>query len=69
MNKTAPDLSIVIPCFNEAKNVTLVLEKLKKIIEQSRYFIEIIVIDGASTDETPKELAEVFSSLPSDNFK
>ena len=69
MKKTSPDLSIIIPCFNEAKNVTLVLEQLKKIIKQSKYSLEIIVIDGGSADNTPKELQEIFKSLPEDNFK
>ena len=69
MKKIVPDLSIVIPCFNEAKNVTLVLEEFQKIIEQSQYFIEIIIIDGGSTDDTPKELQEAFKRLPPDHFK
>ena len=64
-----PDLSIIIPCFNEATNITIVLQQLKKIVEQSIYFIEVIVIDGGSTDSTPQELEELFKILPDKNFK
>ena len=69
MKKILPDLSIVIPCFNEAKNVTLVLGQLHKITKESEKFLEVIVIDGGSTDNTPKELKEIFKTLPEDNFK
>ena len=62
MAKT-PNLSIVIPCFNEAKNVTFVLEAFQKIVDSSPHNIEIIAIDGGSTDETPQELKQVFGSL------
>jgi len=69
MREKMPDLSIVIPCFNEAKNATLTLKHLKEIIEKSQYFIEVIVIDGCSTDNTPEELKTIFQSLPKDYFK
>lgn len=69
MNTAIPDLSVIIPCFNEAKNVTLVLKEFKKIIDQSKYFIEIIIIDGGSTDDTPNELKEFFEELSPDHFK
>lgn len=69
MTGTAVDLSIIIPCFNEAKNVTLVLEALKKHVGQSAHNLEIIVIDGGSTDNTPGELQTAFKDLPQDNFK
>jgi len=64
-----PDLSIIIPCFNEATNITIVLQQLKKIVEKSIYFIEVIVVDGGSTDSTPQELEELFKILPNENFK
>ena len=69
MKKDNPNLSIVIPCFNEAKNITVLLKQLKKIITQSKYNIEVIVIDGGSTDTTPKELKSIFKFLPKKHFK
>jgi glycosyltransferase involved in cell wall biosynthesis len=64
-----PDLSIIIPCFNEAKNISIVLNQLEQIINQTKYNIEVVVIDGGSTDSTPTELKEKFETLPRDNFK
>ncbi len=63
------DLSIVIPCFNESTNITLVLKQLQRIVEESVYSIEVIVIDGCSTDNTPQELKETFKYLPKNNFR
>ena len=69
MTKTNAELSIVIPCFNEAKNVTVVLKQLDELIKGRNEHIEIIVIDGGSTDDTPNQLQEIFETLPKDNFK
>tara|TARA_B100000315_G_C14573599_1_gene586870 strand:+ start:1867 stop:2619 length:753 start_codon:yes stop_codon:yes gene_type:complete len=44
-----PKLSIVIPCYNEAGNLPVLLKKLETI--QSRE-IEVILVDNGSTDET-----------------
>ena len=63
------DLSIVIPCFNEAKNITIVLKKLEQMMLSRQESIEVIVVDGASTDGTPQELEAVFKYLPTDRFK
>lgn len=46
------DLTIVIPCFNEEENVTLILNKVKKLIQFQDFKTEIIVVDDQSFDKT-----------------
>jgi len=69
MTSQKTDLSIVIPCFNESKNVTIVLEQLTAIIKKQPYTVEVIVIDGNSTDNTPKELQAIYKFSSKDSFK
>ncbi len=57
-----PFLSIVIPVYNEAKRLPLMLIDIDKYFSESKYSYEIIVIDDGSTDET-KEFVEKFKSL------
>lgn len=45
-------ISIVIPCYNESKNIKLNLDIIKKDFEGFGYEHEIIVVDDGSTDET-----------------
>ena len=61
-------LSIVIPCFNEAKNITIVLQKFKDILQETSHRIEVIVVDGGSTDYTPQELTREFQALDPSKF-
>jgi glycosyltransferase involved in cell wall biosynthesis len=55
------DLSIVIPAFNEEKNVSLVHERLKDVLSQLKYDYEIIFVNDGSTDCTKKELLKLYS--------
>ena len=54
-------ISIVTSCFNEEDNISLLYKKLKEIAEKlsSRYNVEIIFIDNASTDFTQDELRKI----------
>ena len=47
-------LSLVIPCYNEAQNLPLLVERLDQIV--SRDDVEIILVDNGSSDETPELL-------------
>lgn len=51
MNK--PIISIIIPVFNEAKNIQIFLKQFKNNSE-----IEIIIVDGGSTDKTKAKITE-----------
>ena len=49
--------SLVIPCFNESKNIILLLDRLKKNISCEKY--EIIIVNNGSTDDTKKLLDKI----------
>ena len=49
MNK----LSIVIPCYNEEKNIEPLFKKIEEIINLDES-LEIIIVDNGSTDDTKK---------------
>ena len=51
MNKN-PELSIILPCLNEAQALGLCLAKIKKVIEKNNLDAEIIVVDNGSTDNS-----------------
>ena len=44
------DVSLIIPCFNEAKNLPILISRCKDIIE--KYPVEIILVDNGSTDDS-----------------
>ena len=52
--------SLVIPCFNEAKNLPLLLERCKVLI--ARPDIEVILVDNGSTDDSHQVLLTLLPS-------
>lgn len=52
-----PIISIIIPVLNEAKNIEYFLKQFKPCWE-----IEIIIVDGGSTDKTQAKIAELAAS-------
>lgn len=46
--------SLIIPCYNEAKNIPLLLERCQGLLARSD--VEVILVDNGSTDSTPQVL-------------
>jgi GT2 family glycosyltransferase len=58
---TRPNLTIIILNYNTAEWVTQCLESLKKnVVNTSRYDIDVVVVDNASTDDSPQVLKKHF---------
>lgn len=55
-------LSIVVPCYNEAKNIPLVLEKLGTVIRRDD--VEAILVNNGSTDNSAEVLKEILPKYP-----
>lgn len=54
--------SIVIPCYNEEKNIPLILDRLHKVI--NRDDIEIILVNNGSKDQSNKVLNKLVPQYP-----
>jgi glycosyltransferase involved in cell wall biosynthesis len=55
---------VSIPVHNEARTIGVLLWKVRKIMAEFGRDYEILVLDDASTDETPQVLARYATSLP-----
>ena len=57
-------ISIVIPTYNEEKNISKLLDRIRLVFLNSSINYEIIFIDDSSTDETVKEINKYNKALP-----
>ncbi len=48
-------IAVVIPAFNEQEGVAATINEIRKVLEDTSYAVEIIVVDDGSTDETANE--------------
>jgi len=55
----APELSLVIPCYNEAESIPYTLPALCSAFEKAEHALEIVAVDNGSSDRTPELLAEL----------
>lgn len=55
-------LSIIIPCFNEEKNIPLILTKFNEIVKRND--IEVVLVNNGSTDNSHAVLNKLLPNYP-----
>ncbi len=55
-------LSLVIPCYNEAANLPLLLERCARVARPGD--IEVVLVDNGSTDDSTRVLAQLLPKYP-----
>ncbi|MEK9131667.1 MAG: glycosyltransferase [Patescibacteria group bacterium] len=58
------DISVIIPCFNESKNLTEMVARLHALFLKKTITGQIILIDDASTDETHELIQNLKKDFP-----
>src|SRR5580693_7568696 len=59
-----PEISVVVPCFNEDAVLPETTRRLTASLEQIGRPFEIIYVDDGSRDNTPRILTEIYASDP-----
>jgi len=54
--------SLVIPCYNEAKNIPLLLERCRGVVARSD--VEVVLVDNGSTDDSAQVLLNLLPNYP-----
>lgn len=55
-------LSVIVPCYNEEKNIPIILEKFREAIKKEE--VEIILVNNGSTDKTAALLKQLLPDYP-----
>lgn len=51
-------VSIVIPCYNEEKNIAIVVERFKEIMPKFKAELELVLVDNGSKDNTLQQISK-----------
>ncbi len=62
MTRETPDLTVLIPFFNEEGNILPVIGEIADVLDGVNF--EIVAVDDASSDATPDELSEALRRWP-----
>jgi glycosyltransferase involved in cell wall biosynthesis len=60
-----PDVSFVVPCYNEEAIVAYTLKRLDNAFRKAGYALELIAVDNGSTDRTGEIIRELAVQYPS----
>jgi glycosyltransferase involved in cell wall biosynthesis len=64
MESDPPDLSVLIPVYNEAANVGPLHDELEQVLRDSPWRYELVYVDDGSTDGTSARLAAIQDADP-----
>lgn len=64
MQSPRPELSILVPCFNNASSIPALLERLIKACQKHAHSWEIFFVDDGSTDQTWQEIVRAQNDNP-----
>ena len=59
------NLSVIIPCYNESENISVIFNKLSLFDND----VEIVFVDNGSTDNTAERISEKIAEINSSNIK
>jgi glycosyltransferase involved in cell wall biosynthesis len=62
------DLSLVVPCYNEAPHLAASTQSLLEVLDQTRYDYEVLFVDDCSKDETRAVIRSLCSQYPRCRF-
>ncbi|MCR5225243.1 MAG: glycosyltransferase [Alphaproteobacteria bacterium] len=57
---STPEISIVIPVYNEEENIETLCRRLFKTMDAVKRSYELIIVDDGSADKTPQMLRDIF---------
>ena len=65
---TKPELSVIIPCYNEGDNIPLIFNRLKKIFDD-RDDVEIILVNNGSIDNSEEIFKQELQKINNNSIK
>jgi len=60
----APDFSLVVPCYNEARHLRASVRDVVDVLEATGWTWEIVFVEDASTDDTAAIVREICAAYP-----
>lgn len=60
-----PELSLVIPAYNEAENLPVLADEIRRALAPTRWSYEVLFIDDGSSDDSPQVLQRLEALDPS----